>query len=110
MRDEGLHLRSCRGALDVARHNQPRIWVQALRVLTRLSLEIAAGSDAEEKRKLFGSAGDKETVEVFKKLSSPDPLRGPLTGNGSFRFDLIYLQQPLDIAGHDQAEIFNLKL
>jgi hypothetical protein len=26
------------------------------------------------------------------------------------RFDLIYLQQPFDIAGHDQAEIFDLEL
>ena|SRR5215510_9778131 len=30
--------------------------------------------------------------------------------NGSFCFELIYLQQAFNVAGHDQAEIFNLEL
>jgi hypothetical protein len=52
LRGEGLHLRSCRGTLDVAPHNQPRIWVQeGLRVLTPSELEdsVASHSGGEEK-------------------------------------------------------------
>jgi hypothetical protein len=82
-------------------------------MLTRLSLEIAAGQTRKRRENYSGVPDDREIVELFK-LSYPDPWgpirRGgcPLTGNGSFRFDLIYLQQPLDVAGHDQAKVLDL--
>jgi hypothetical protein len=68
----------------------------------------------KSRKNYSGVPDDREIVELFEKLSGPDPWGPPRCGGCPLtaldRFDLIYLQQPLNVAGHDQAEIFDLEL